>query len=291
VAHAYQTSLGTGAGAHIFPSDYDIHHKDSGKCHADNQFAVQFSVDKETWTSWIGHPKMSDADAKKIGLKERQQCSVLDDGCGWEFDSLKIRYFRLRALSTCAGCINYDYISALKLRRSNSLSNLVNETAEDLASMKVVVVAAVKDVEAVEKRVDEVHDQTTASIDELQERNAALETTVDDLKAANVNLTDRTNALAATIKTLLQRMESLHSSFGTDIHVVVPEPKHPDPSSAGADGPPTIEAIAGGALKISIKPGSRITVNEDELLTRSEIQEMIQSTLAAVLAAAAAGSA
>jgi hypothetical protein len=167
-----------------------------------------------------------------------------------------------------------------------------------VADLKTALAAVAIDVEAVEKSVADASTQHAASIAAmqsgnvaLQARNTALEATVVSLQTVNTNLTDRNAVLEATMKTLVARMDSLHVSFGAA--VILPEPKQTNPASGGVQegGAPTIEAAADGMLKINVKAGSRVTVNDEELLTRSEIQGMIQATVEAALAAAAEGSA
>ena len=48
--------------------------------------------------------------------KLREACSRLDDGCGWTFPTIvNMRYLKLKVISICNGCRNYDFLTAIKI--------------------------------------------------------------------------------------------------------------------------------------------------------------------------------
>jgi hypothetical protein len=94
-------------------------------CHNDNGFSVTFSVDGTTFTA---PPNPSTTDA----------CGKLDDGCGWTFSPMKARYFNLRAQSGCPGCVNNDFITAIRIKEAYGATELIQRLEENDRLMKLL---------------------------------------------------------------------------------------------------------------------------------------------------------
>jgi hypothetical protein len=221
----------------------------AGRCHNDNSFAVAFSTDNEVWSDY------------NENFDHREHCNRLHDGCGWTFSDRKVRYVKLRVTSSCSGCTNEDHVSGLFLKPTQGLTSLRDSVAASTALATV----------------------TTNNVTLLQN---ALVATTDELTAAQGTII----SLRADLDALTSRLNKLHLSFKQEVKV--PDIPSASEQPAGAAQPPaSIEATDGGTLTVSVWPGNHIRVTDgaidDVLLSRREVQDMIQKAVQDALAAAA----
>jgi hypothetical protein len=83
-------------------------------CHNDNGFSAAFSTDGTTWSDF------------NEGFSTTDSCGKLDDGCGWTFAPVKVRYVKIRAASSCSGCVNEDFVTAIKGKLAFDLTSIVD---------------------------------------------------------------------------------------------------------------------------------------------------------------------
>jgi hypothetical protein len=92
-----------GRSAGYWSEDGLLEHPDGWPtAHNDNMFSFEISTNSNVFRT-------------PVDTTQREGCSRLDDGCGWTFAPVQMRYLRLQAISGCDGCRNYDFVSAIKV--------------------------------------------------------------------------------------------------------------------------------------------------------------------------------
>ena len=67
----------------------------------DNRFSITLSNYSKVWSD--------------SGFTITDECSMLNDGCGFKFSTRTIRYIKLKVDSHCKGCVNNDYVTDIKV--------------------------------------------------------------------------------------------------------------------------------------------------------------------------------